>query len=292
MTQPRNDYREFLELACIFLGGIPPRGIIFKKPGANHHARWLAKAIHCLKLFMFQDQFFKNAHHCRAVTALRHICIFIVCFYVRIWFMAPRAIKAPQQDLSLLQSLVNFKSINALVAETALKKLKGHLWYLTEELAALALFDSSVPLRVKDKMVEAIREREGTTDNTKRIKLTQQMDQSLPEIDLSHFVSKKSMQLFEITGLPHGFLEESVSTWESNEDFMKCLTVFKDLKVVNDVAERGVALAEEYTGLITKDEDQYQYLLQVVKAHRKQYPNCNKSNFTDAISVGGNPFDQ
>jgi hypothetical protein len=40
-TQPRDDYREFVELTVIFLGGVPVRGIRFIAPGAMHHARWL-----------------------------------------------------------------------------------------------------------------------------------------------------------------------------------------------------------------------------------------------------------
>lgn len=39
-SQPRDDYREFLELAIIFLGGSPTRGIRFNSPGAMHHARY------------------------------------------------------------------------------------------------------------------------------------------------------------------------------------------------------------------------------------------------------------
>ncbi|GBP21071.1 hypothetical protein EVAR_11102_1 [Eumeta japonica] len=58
--QPRNDYKELLDLLCIFLGGTPPGGIKFKAPGAAHHARWLAKAIYCLKIYMFNKQFHIN----------------------------------------------------------------------------------------------------------------------------------------------------------------------------------------------------------------------------------------
>ena len=40
--QPRDDYRELLELTLIFLGAIPPRGIHFQYPGALIvHAGWL-----------------------------------------------------------------------------------------------------------------------------------------------------------------------------------------------------------------------------------------------------------
>ena len=61
VKQPREDYREFLELVIIFLGGTPPRGISFRGPGAFHLARWMAKAIYCLKMYLFHfDQGRKN----------------------------------------------------------------------------------------------------------------------------------------------------------------------------------------------------------------------------------------
>jgi hypothetical protein len=39
--QFREDHRELLELTIIFLGGTPHRGILFRIPGASHHARWM-----------------------------------------------------------------------------------------------------------------------------------------------------------------------------------------------------------------------------------------------------------
>lgn len=37
----RDDYREVAEITITLLGGTPPRGIHFLKPGAYHHARWM-----------------------------------------------------------------------------------------------------------------------------------------------------------------------------------------------------------------------------------------------------------
>ena len=58
---PRGDYKEFLELAKIFLGGDVDRkkGYIFQlsRPGADHHARWMSNCIYFLKLFLLSDQF-------------------------------------------------------------------------------------------------------------------------------------------------------------------------------------------------------------------------------------------
>ncbi|KAK0050926.1 hypothetical protein Bpfe_019652 [Biomphalaria pfeifferi] len=53
ISQPRDDYEELLELTIIFLGGSPPKGIRFKAPGALHHARWMAKIIYGLKIWIF-----------------------------------------------------------------------------------------------------------------------------------------------------------------------------------------------------------------------------------------------
>ena len=49
-VQSRDDYRELLELTIIFLGGTPRRGIHFMYPGAIHRARWMARAIYCIKM--------------------------------------------------------------------------------------------------------------------------------------------------------------------------------------------------------------------------------------------------
>ena len=53
----KDDYRELLELAVIFLGGTPTSGISFKYPGAMHHARWMSKTIYSLQKFIFRNQF-------------------------------------------------------------------------------------------------------------------------------------------------------------------------------------------------------------------------------------------
>ena len=53
----RDDYREFLELSIIFLGGTPLRGVHLVVPGAMHHARWMSNVIYSLKVWMFREQF-------------------------------------------------------------------------------------------------------------------------------------------------------------------------------------------------------------------------------------------
>ena len=56
-SQPRDDYKELLELCLIYLGEQTPSGIRFKAPGAFHHARWMAKLIYSIKIWLIRDQF-------------------------------------------------------------------------------------------------------------------------------------------------------------------------------------------------------------------------------------------
>jgi hypothetical protein len=52
-SQPRDDYRELLALVVILCGDCPPRGVKFIRPGALHRARWMARLIYGIKIFLF-----------------------------------------------------------------------------------------------------------------------------------------------------------------------------------------------------------------------------------------------
>lgn len=148
--QPRSDYEEFLQLTLIFLGSVPPKGISFYFPGAFHHARWMAKGIYCLKMFIFRRQFhMTNAE----ITAVRDTSIFIVMVYIEAWFTSPLATMAPNCDLQFFKKLYKYKSIDKDVSEVTLNKFRNHLWYLNPESAAMSFFDDTITLDVKRKMI-------------------------------------------------------------------------------------------------------------------------------------------
>jgi hypothetical protein len=67
---------------------------------------------------------------------------------------------------------------------------------------------------------------------------------------------------------------------DSNLDYLKAEEIVRALRVTNDTAERGVAMIQEYSGLLTKSEEQTQFLLQVVAEHRKLFPNSNSNKMT------------
>jgi len=64
------------------------------------------------------------------------------------------------------------------------------------------------------------------------------------------------------------------SQWNDVEAYQKpkCRVVYSSYCVVSDTAERGVKLFEEFNTLLTKDEDEKQFLLQVVEVNSKPVP--------------------
>ena len=46
---------------------------------------------------------------------------------------------APANDIILINTLLKFKKVDDVVASAALNAVKGHLWYLTQELLPLLI---------------------------------------------------------------------------------------------------------------------------------------------------------
>lgn len=213
----------------------------------------------------------------RELNSLRHICIFIVTIYVKAWFTSPSAILAPNNDLALMQQLIIYKKINSSVSQAAVKKMIKHLWYLNDQLAIMSLFDDSIDLSVKQKMLTNLKNKNPSAIHTRKYEVVSNANELLDK-DVSDFISVESLSLFKKFDLPYDFIDEDIRNWSSIESYRECKQFFEKLAVVNDVAERGVALIESYNKCLTKDEEQLQYLLLVVSEYRKKFPNCNKSN--------------
>ena len=62
-----------------------------------------------------------------------------------------------------------------------------------------------------------------------------------------------------------------------------CSRFFKNVKVTNDVAERGCHMITEYATILCKDDGMKQQLLQGVEKHRKLYPDMNKNTLNKKI---------
>ncbi|QQP58282.1 Uncharacterized protein FKW44_003546 [Caligus rogercresseyi] len=202
----------------------------------------MSKGIYSLKVWMFRGQFKLTA---REEKGLRQIAIFVSCLYAKAWTLAPEAVAAPRHDLQLLKDLTMYmNNVNEDVGRAVLNKLQGHLWYLSEELVALALFDPLVRVEDKRKILTSLHTKEGEKYPVKRPKLLP--SQSITGLGLQDMASTNTRRFFQKLRLEEGFLDADPATWLELEDYQTAAAFVQRIAVINDHAERGVALIQEY----------------------------------------------
>ena len=117
-------------------------------PGAMHQARWTTKVLYSIKIWMISEQFPLTA---REEKCLRDTSLFASLVYTEAWISCPNPIVAPSRDLRLLKSLLKYNEINDVISAAATRALSRHLWYVSEEMMALAIFDPAVDHGTKAK---------------------------------------------------------------------------------------------------------------------------------------------
>jgi hypothetical protein len=70
------------------------------------------------------------------------------------------------------------------------------------------------------------------------------------------------------------FDDVPVELWPETQSFVEASAAANHLACVNDCAERGVALIQDFNAR-AKDEVQKQYLLQVIEQHRRNFKGCS-----------------
>ena len=148
-----------------------------------------------------------------------------------------------RNDLRLLKMLHDYPDKR--IATTALNKFSSHLWYLSEELVALVSFDKEVSDDMKRQMVVSLSKvsNEGTSKRPQR--------NNCEDKCLADFVTINRREFFK--KLDQKFLEKDFSSWKDH-GFQSALQFAQSIEVINDSAQRGVALIQEYNQLMTRDE--------------------------------------
>src|ERR1700761_1611769 len=150
---PRDDYRELINLSALLVEVVVGGNI--RKPKAIHRARWMAKAIYSKKMELLFDG---NKATLRLTACelqgLQQFTRFIVRVYIQSWFTSRSAPDAPINDILLIQRLDDYD--DECLKTVGLNIMKRHSWFLSQELAALALFSDQVSTAQKMHIVETI----------------------------------------------------------------------------------------------------------------------------------------
>lgn len=180
-----------------------------------------------------------------------------------------------------MSKLKDLENIDLGISQVAVKKFRNHLWYLNGEAIAFAFFDNNVVDATKANMVAALNiEKE---INLNRATMGKQTVSKFISGGLEQFVSSQTRNFFERFQIDTSFMTLSPSKWPAHDCYMTAVKTLKKLRVVNDTAERGVKLMEEYNKLFTKNEEQKQFVLQVVSDYRRRFSNCKKSTVNQEL---------
>ena len=151
-TFARGDYREFLQLAMVCLGG-NKEGFTFRQPGADHHARWMSKGVYYLNMFLLSHHFQLSEEEQEQITK---IVTFVLIIYLKSWFEAPLASSAARTDLEFQLKIIKYRLLEPKAAFTTLQSIRRHHWYVTGQMVPLALVDKKLGKQEKEELARRI----------------------------------------------------------------------------------------------------------------------------------------
>lgn len=205
-----------MSLSLLFLGGGKDANR-FRAPGPTHHARWMAKAIYALKIYLFRNQFHLTTREARNIEDL---ALFVSLVYVKYWNEAPLGIRAPYNDIHLLGVLKSYP--NKKISEKTYTAFARHLRFLSEHLVAFAFFDDSVATKTGKEMMVKNLYRPKIPDCPRRIDVTRAKN----DLSLDNFVTERTSVFFDILvaegkSKSEEFLKVPPQDWPSNPVFQK-----------------------------------------------------------------------
>lgn len=94
--------------------------------------------------------------------------------------------------------------------------------------------------------------------------------------NIDYFINSNSLQFFTRFNIDTSFLQLDSTEWLKDPGYIRGLEIVKNLRVVNDTAERAVKLCEQYIHILSRNEDEKQYVIQIVSEYKKKYQNPTK----------------
>ena len=163
----------------------------------------------------------------------------------------------------------------------SLNKMKHHTWYLTQEIVPFALFSRHPQMTNSLKEQLALRlirtEKPDSFRRGKPVFPLIENSTTLPDL-----VGPESHFIFDALDVDITWMRQPVENWVENDSFKAVEQFVQSVKVVNDVAERGVKMMADFATVITTNQEQRNQLLQVVELHRRKFDSFKKSTLNDS----------
>ena len=154
----------------------------------------------------------------RELQAIKRFNHFVVSVYMQSWFTSRITADAPINDVLLIRRLRDYD--DETLHTTGLNMMRRHSWYLSQELATLALFSNLLSQDEKAQLVQTIKSERGAH-------LLTSLPRSVKEISISR-------TFFQTTRIDDSFLDVPVNMWEENQSFKAATDKIKNFACVND----------------------------------------------------------
>lgn len=240
-----------------------------RKPGAHHNARFMGSALYFLKAHLFSNIFDMSTVE---LDGVKKMAVFICLFYTEAFLKSRLPISSPSNDLKFLAAMNLYEKENKSFAKIVKKSVSNHLWYLTQELVILAIFDQNLPPSLRQNMVVKL------CGFTRPIKFAPGKPK-FPDINpdkidypqqLITLIGPRIWLLFHLLELKAeklDWMQCPVEYWSKMEGYKRLETTVSAFECVNDCAERGVKLVTDYKDVCTDVTDQ-EALFQIVEKYR------------------------
>jgi hypothetical protein len=239
----------------------------------------MAYSIYFLKMQLLSEQFEMSDLEAAKVKSM---ATFVALFHSKAFLQSRLSSIAPSVDLKYLQHMELYKKENAKAAQVAINSIQNHLWYLTEEIVVLSIFDEDLPPTLRKSLVVKLlliprashfepSKPKFPTINPETIEYPDQ---------LLSFLGPNSWLFFHLLNAKDEILDWMkfpVDCWGEATGYDKLKNIARRLEVVNDCAERGVKLISDFKDSVTNTEEQH-YLFQVIEQHRVHFKGYDKTS--------------
>ena len=251
-NKQRDDYRELCELVVVYLGGTLYRkrkvsGVVqiaftMRHPGAFHHARFLHKALYIIKMSMM-DILPEEVVPADKRESVDRMARFIVLFHAKYFLQAFLPAAGTRLDLQYWKDMSDFSRFDAEVSFEVQQSILRQMWYLTEELSVLSLFDCGLSYDDRGQIAR-------TLLSQPRPQVFLPGKPVFPEIsyqsEITSFIGSRSWLLFHLLGKNSEWLRLPAEEWDENDEYKEMNYVVMNLSVTNDTAERAVGKVTDY----------------------------------------------
>ena len=112
--------------------------------------------------------------------------------------------------------------------------MSRHSWYVSPELAGLALFSDLPSAEEKSELI---------SNMSDSFHLLKRLPSSITGLKVSH-------TFFSTTDIDDSFLDIPVHEWQQSESYQTSASTVCNIPCVNDIAERGVALIQTFSSTL------------------------------------------